>query len=138
MYTVTADTGRDFRIARFQQPAMNAGLVLLLLVHPQSRIELFHEARVVVTLATERGNVHRSRAAQITFGGILRGVFVVLGRIAAVAIVTGQPAREMDVVLDRARRIAEFSFQLNVAFNAGAFLLSRDRTCGKQNYAGAE
>jgi hypothetical protein len=88
MHAMTANTGRNFLVSRLQQLAMDAAGILLLLIHSQSRVKLFHETGVIVTLAAEGRDVDRSGPSQVTFSRILCRDLIVLCWISSMAIVT--------------------------------------------------
>src|SRR6516164_8438973 len=83
--TVTTDAGCDPGFALLlQQLAVDTGVVLFFLVHPQRRIESFHEVGVAVAFAAVSRDVERLWLAEITFARILGTLFRVRIRIAAV------------------------------------------------------
>src|SRR5204863_8586706 len=115
--TVTTDAGGDplFTLL-FQQPAVDAGVVFALLIDSQRGIESLHQVRVAVTLATVRRDIQGLRLAKITFAWILGSFLRLSIGIAAMAIVAGQSASVMDVIIEELRRRAQtWIIELQVA-----------------------
>jgi hypothetical protein len=86
-----------------------------------------------MTLAAKRGYIDHSRAPEITLAWIFGSDFVGLRWIAAVTIVARQSSRKMNIVFDRACRIADLSLKLNVAFDTRTLLLRVRGKTHKQN-----
>ena len=126
MHAVTTDARCNSRFAFFfQELAVHARVILFLLIHSQRRIESLHQIRVAVALAAVRRNIERLWFAEIALARILRGFFGVGIGIPTMAIVAGQTARFMNVVIEQFRGRAQARVvKFDVAFNAGAFLLS--------------
>ena len=77
-----------------------------------------------MALATVSRDVERLWFSEITFARILRGFFGVSVWITAMAIVAGQTARFMNVVVEKFRGRAESRvIELAVAFDTGTLLL---------------
>ena len=88
MYAVTTDAGGDAGFALFlEQLAVDAGVILFLLINAQAGIESLNQVRIAVALAAISRDIERFWLTQIAFAGILGGFFCVRTGIAAMTIV---------------------------------------------------
>ena len=110
---------------------MNAGVVLAFLVDAQRGVKLLHQRGVAVTLAAVGRNVERPRLSQVAFAHILCGFLRVSLWVAAMAVVAGQPAPAMYVVVKQfSRRTEARIIQLRMTLDTGTLFLRR--SCGNE------
>src|SRR5207244_13298799 len=104
MHAVTTDAGCNSRFSFFfQELAVHAGVILALLVHPQRRIESLHQIRVAMTLPAVSWNIERLWFPEVALVRILRSLFCIGIRIAAMTIIAGHTALFMHVFVDQFR-----------------------------------
>lgn len=127
---VAADTCRHILITAFEALTVDAGVVLLHLIHPQTRIKLSHERRVAVALAAERRDLRGRGLAYISFSGVFGGFLVVLRWIATVAVDARESLGSVDVVFEQACGFGQLAIERAVAFDAGVLRLGlQGRLC---------
>jgi len=124
MNSVAAYAGGDFLVAGFEQLAVHARQVLLLLVYAKTRIEFLHEVGIAVALSAEIRNVFRGRLADKTLSLVHSACGIVLGWVSAVAARTREAPAEMNIVLGVSDWFQQLALHLGVAFDAGIFLLA--------------
>src|SRR5215467_12210806 len=124
MNSVAAYAGGDFLVAGFEQLAVHARQVLLLLVYAKTRIEFLHEVGIAVALSAEIRNVFRGRLADKTLSLVHSACGSVLGWVSAVAARTREAPAEMNIVLGVSDWFQQLALHLGVALDAGIFLLA--------------
>lgn len=123
---VTTDTSRNSLFPGSEQFAVDARVVLTLLIHAQRGIKSLHQVRITVAFATVSRNVDRSWFSEITFPWVFRSFTRICTRIAAMTIVAGKTAATMYIVFKEFGGTGKSRIvQPGMAVDAGILLLRR-------------
>jgi hypothetical protein len=103
--SMTAYAGGDLLIACFEQFAMYACQVLLLLIHTKTGIESLHEIGVAVALTAKIWDFFRGGSGNKALALIHGACRIFLVWVSAMAVRAGQAPGEMYIVLRASDRI---------------------------------